>query len=252
MKVLYFTATGNSLYVAKAIGGELLSIPQLIKQNIYKIEDDVVGIIAPTYCADLPKMVKRYIKKLKIKANYIFGIMTFGYRIGDGLKLLEKYAIESGFKFDYINKIRLVDTALPRFEVNKQLKNLPKREVEKHLALIVTDIKEKKVFKARTSINDVLIGKVYHAFGKAEIADDKAQHYKVDDTCIKCGTCIKVCPSNNIQLVDNKITFLNQCEGCYGCIHNCPKKTLHPHKEKSTARYRHKDIKLLEIVNSNN
>ena len=30
MKICYFTATGNCLYVAKQIGGELLSIPQLI------------------------------------------------------------------------------------------------------------------------------------------------------------------------------------------------------------------------------
>ena len=33
MKVCYFTATGNCLYVAKQIGGDLLSIPQLMKQE---------------------------------------------------------------------------------------------------------------------------------------------------------------------------------------------------------------------------
>ena len=31
MKTCYFTATGNCLYVARMIGGELLSIPQLMK-----------------------------------------------------------------------------------------------------------------------------------------------------------------------------------------------------------------------------
>jgi flavodoxin len=30
MKVFYFTATGNCLEVAKAIGGELLSIPKIL------------------------------------------------------------------------------------------------------------------------------------------------------------------------------------------------------------------------------
>jgi len=37
MTVFYFTSTGNSLTVAKAIGGELISIPQVInspKNNI--------------------------------------------------------------------------------------------------------------------------------------------------------------------------------------------------------------------------
>ncbi len=36
MKILYFSATGNSLYVAKCLGGELLSILQMVKQG--KIE----------------------------------------------------------------------------------------------------------------------------------------------------------------------------------------------------------------------
>ena len=31
MKIFYFTATGNSLYVAKRFGGELYSIPKVLK-----------------------------------------------------------------------------------------------------------------------------------------------------------------------------------------------------------------------------
>jgi len=31
MKIFYFTATGNSLYIVKRIGGELCSIPQMLK-----------------------------------------------------------------------------------------------------------------------------------------------------------------------------------------------------------------------------
>lgn len=33
MKILYFTATGNSLYVAKSFGDEYYSIPKLIKEG---------------------------------------------------------------------------------------------------------------------------------------------------------------------------------------------------------------------------
>lgn len=48
MKILYFTATGNSLAVAKKLGGELISIPQAIKNNQYEIKDDVIGFVFPT------------------------------------------------------------------------------------------------------------------------------------------------------------------------------------------------------------
>ena len=45
LKILYFTGTGNCLSVAKRFNAELLSIMQMIKNNIYQIEDDTVGIV---------------------------------------------------------------------------------------------------------------------------------------------------------------------------------------------------------------
>lgn len=36
MKILYFTATGNSLYVAKRLGGECYSIPKLMKEGQFE------------------------------------------------------------------------------------------------------------------------------------------------------------------------------------------------------------------------
>ena len=38
MTVCYFTASGNCLYAAKRIGGTLLSIPQLMKQENMECE----------------------------------------------------------------------------------------------------------------------------------------------------------------------------------------------------------------------
>ena len=72
MTVLYFTATGNSLFVARKIGGELLSIPKLVKEGKYEVKDDVVGLVCPTYCADVPRMVREYLAKATIEADYTF------------------------------------------------------------------------------------------------------------------------------------------------------------------------------------
>ena len=44
MTILYFTATGNSLYVAKRLGGKLISIPQMIKENKYEFSDERIGL----------------------------------------------------------------------------------------------------------------------------------------------------------------------------------------------------------------
>lgn len=49
MKLLYFTATGNSLYIAKSFGGELISIPSMVKSGTFEFSDDKIGIIFPVY-----------------------------------------------------------------------------------------------------------------------------------------------------------------------------------------------------------
>lgn len=68
MTILYFTATGSSLAVAKKPGGELLSIPRLVKEKRAEFRDDVIGVVLPVYCADTPKMVRRFLRNAKLKA----------------------------------------------------------------------------------------------------------------------------------------------------------------------------------------
>ena len=51
--ILYFTGTGNCLYVARQLADEhteLLSIPQLVKQGRYTFEADEIGIPSTGTC----------------------------------------------------------------------------------------------------------------------------------------------------------------------------------------------------------
>ena len=72
MTVCYFTASGNCLYVARKIGGTLLSIPQLMRQNEIVIEDDAVGVVCPVYNAEMPMMVREFMRKASIKNRVFF------------------------------------------------------------------------------------------------------------------------------------------------------------------------------------
>lgn len=46
-----------------------------------------------------------------------------------------------------------------------------------------------------------------------------------DDSCVKCGTCVKHCPAHALFLIPNKdLLFLETlCEGCAMCMYVCPK-----------------------------
>lgn len=47
-----------------------------------------------------------------------------------------------------------------------------------------------------------------------------------EDKCIGCGKCEKLCPMNNIKIVNKKVVQNNQCTMCYRCINNCPKQAM--------------------------
>lgn len=46
---------------------------------------------------------------------------------------------------------------------------------------------------------------------------------EVDANCVKCGACIKACPTNMISMGDSSIAIAENCSGCGLCIDACSK-----------------------------
>ena len=56
--IFYFTATGNSLYVAKQLDEKRFSIPQELNKTNRHYKDDRIGIVCPLFEFDIPDLVK--------------------------------------------------------------------------------------------------------------------------------------------------------------------------------------------------
>ncbi len=251
MKVCYFTATGNSLYVAKKIGGELLSVPQLMRQGEMEISDDAVGIVCPVYAGQMPMMVKSFIEKAKIQADYIFMIYTFGMSETVAKPNAFMAFAHAGKRLDYVNTIKMVDNYLPGFEMKQQKATAGEKRIDEHIEEICRDIQSRKVNTSAPGIGDKIgMAVIRNTMGKMIFKNTAAQKYIVNDSCIKCGICAKVCPSNNISVTD-RVQFSDHCEVCYACLHNCPKNAIHLKSEKSTERFRNENITVKEIIAAN-
>ncbi len=251
MTILYFTATGNCLEVAKEIGGNLLSIPQMIKEDKYFFEDDVVGIIFPVYVVGMPRIVENFINKATISAKYTFAIGTYGNIAGPAMINLKKLADKKGLHFNYMTDLLMVDNYLQGFEMQSQINMLPKKKTEENLKQIVLDIKNYKDKEPRKAMVTRTIRPLLTKVLEKAMSKESAKDYIVDENCTLCGVCKNVCPTKNIQVTD-KVSFSSNCECCLSCIQNCPSVALHVKGEKSDVRYRNAKVSLGEIINSNN
>ena len=229
--ILYFTGTGNCLYVARQMGNgnaELLSIPQLMKQDVIEIEADEIGIVYPIYGHMPPNMVRQFIKKARLKADYKYAVLTYGNRKCNAVEIWNNIAHQAGIKFDYINTLIMVDNWLPNFDMNEQI--LIDKHIPEQLERISGDISRRKhwhqpvseeermqhqEFLARTGINP-----------ETGFVLKSGNYFTVTDACIGCGACVAVCPKGNYSMSSQGVKTDGNCEFCFACIQNCPQKAI--------------------------
>ncbi|MDR3565982.1 MAG: EFR1 family ferrodoxin [Negativicutes bacterium] len=250
MKTFYFSATGNSLYVAKRIGGELASIPHMLKEGENNFEEDAIGFVFPCYGFGLPRLVIDFIEKSTFKAGYFFAVMTYGNKAASGLRHMEKVGRGVGIEFDYTNEILMVDSYLPLFKIEDQLRKEGAKNIEEQLGRIVSDIEGRQKRVTQKGVGSVAISSlIYHFFAKRQF-DDGDRRFIVEEHCNGCKICEQVCPKGNIKVGGNP-EFLHKCEGCYACIHHCPQTAIHLKAERSKARFINRNVKLQEIIAAN-
>lgn len=252
--VFYFTGTGNSLYIAKLLDENIVSIPQVIRQETLAYTDGSIGIVCPVYGHEMPEMVKEFIRKAVFHTDYFYIVLTYGAHHGGAAEIADAFVQSVGKKADYITTIEMVDNFLPVFDMNEQ--TAKDKKVEAHLDAIKADIEKKKRAVQKAGLEEKAVHKMYLKMVK-NAPETVWASFEVNDDCVGCGICTKVCPAGCIHLENQRAVHGKEgCQACYACVHACPKLAIQftlPQPEKNRkARYRNGHVSLAEIVKSNN
>lgn len=265
--VLYFTGTGNCLYVARQLAGkegEILSIPQLMRKKQFEIEADEIGLVYPIYGHMPPYMVREFIKKAQLKAEYKFAVLTYGMRKCNAVEIWDGISRKAGNVFDYIGTIVMVDNWLPNFDMNEQMKI--DKHIPENLAKITSDLSNRRRWHEPVTQEE---REQHEGFMSLSGLDPEVgflmkadRSFRVTDDCIHCGICTYVCPRGNYQLTGQGVKMQGDCEFCFACIQNCPQRAIQFKNEDGTwpdgseknpnARYRNENVSLMELKLANN
>jgi ferredoxin len=260
-ELYYFTGTGNGLFIAKSIkerleddNNEIVIVPinsLNLSQNIISNGDRIV-IIYPTYVMTAPEIVKKFAGKIQVSdgSDLFLFAHSGGGGAGIAINSIKKVFEDRKIKISNIFETTFPSNSAVRSYSTDQLRKILEKAEDSVQKNIESLVKGKNANILRLSIlkkSSLLIGEWLAVFGGKYM---KFREIDVDGSCIGCSTCVKVCPVENIKLLNNRPVFSDKCEMCLACVNQCPKKSLSYGKMKKSnmMSYRHPDVKLKELM----
>ena len=252
--IFYFSSTGNSLYVAKRLkeeigNTEIVSIKKALKEDKLNYSANRIGFVYPLHCFDIPPIVSDFLSRVKLNEDaYVFAVQVTG---GDSsrngfISINEKLASKN---------IQLKNTIEIKY-ISNYLRMGKQPSIEKAKILIEKSIEDIRRFarsiryEERKQIpqNKTIVKNFLNTLWKEKfIIKDK--DFNVNGKCIGCGLCQKICPNQNISMLNSKPKWHGKCLDCMSCINICPKEAINIGKKTiKKNRYRNPYIDKDELI----
>jgi len=253
--IFYFTGTGNSLHVAREIYKsfpqcDIVAIPQAIDREEFDYKDySEVGFVIPLYFMGIPVMVKNFIDNIHIpNANYIFSIVTRAYTKGLVFTEINKTLIKQGKTLSYGKYISFPDCYIrwdQAHDEESQRKVFDK--AKEQLGMMKQELLDEKMCVEKEGeilkVTSSLVNKVW----RSRLSSIN-KTFKVNEDCVQCGICVKVCPTKNIKLENNMLKWDKKCQDCMACVQSCPQRAIYfNQRTRNKRRYKNPNISKTEL-----
>ena len=263
--VLYFSATGNTEYIAgeiaRRLNDECVNLLDRIRNDDHSplYSEKPFIVCAPVYVCEMPRFMSKYLKRQTFSGSKdIYCIFTSGGYCGISGVLARSIFRKKGMHYHGHAEFKM-----PRnYVASDAYAMLSPQETEERilasyekLSPVVASIQAGEQLTARhVFLFETVITLPFNpVWCKFKL---QAKDFYATETCIGCGKCAKLCPLNNIVLKDRKPVWSNHCTHCMACIGNCPVEaieygTISQSKEKyNFGKYRYVVQSLSEQENS--
>ncbi len=264
-EIYFFSGSGNSFIVARdianKINAKLIPMASIIEQTGISTDANIVGFVFPNYASKQPRLVSKFVKKMKnINLKYIFAVSTYGLVPSKTIKYFDQLIQSCGGKLSLGFAVKMPFNSIGANSFTPQTKHeILFKSWKNKLDVISQSIIDGK--KGIFETSDMFFSLMYSGlflksfvFGmklikQAIMKGSKYLDFISNEKCDSCGICIKICPVNNIEMVDNKPAWLNQCTKCNACFNWCPKEAIQfGNSNITTKQYHHPEAKIEDIM----
>lgn len=231
--VLYFSATGNTKYVAETLAKGLGDTAENLLERIRRRDFSPIHsespfvICSPVIVCEMPRFLNAWLRKSVFTGSreLYFVFTSGGYA---GISSFQGKLLARKKKMKYMGRAEL---KMPRnYIASDAYPELSREEIEdrirnasKHLPRIVALIQSGRKLKARhVWLFEILITLPFNPVWSH--LKQRTGDFHVSDQCISCGKCERGCPMNIIHLDAKKrpVWDAKCCSHCMACIQNCP------------------------------
>lgn len=250
-----YTGTGNSLWTARRIAGELgdAALHPIAGTDaaVPAAPGDAVGLIFPVHIWGVPRRVLSFLDRLSRDPSvYYFAVAVNAGQVAATLLQLRKVMEEHGLALSSGYSLMMPSNYIPwggPGPEEKQRKRI--RAAEEKIKRIARNTAERKILPVEKGPwwQNILFSRLYRmSFDQVPRMDAK---FFADEKCNSCGICARVCPARNIELVDGRPVWQHRCEQCMACIQWCPREAIqYGGKTSRYPRYHHPEITLKDII----
>ena len=206
--IVYFSATGNSKYVAERIAEEFGDTAVSIEGSdggIVLEDGGMLGFVTPVYWWELPVLVRGFLQDMCIdgaEPSYSFIVTTCGTTPGCTYVEAERILSAKGMGLDAGFSVRMPDTWTPLFDLSDSDKvEKLNEEAETYIDGVLEGVRNRvKGNRMRKATPYALRPIADPLYNRAR----RTKNLHVEDGCVGCGLCAEKCPVQAIEIRDGK------------------------------------------------
>ena len=232
--ILYFSGTGNSLWVAGRLSQALgqakpVSVADELRRHAgdavceYGLrQDEPLILVFPVHSWGLAAMMLRFVSRLSVRdyaGQKVYAVCTCGDTCGWTDRILGEALRKRHLPLTGCWSVRMPNNYI----------------LMKGFGVDPDDVREAKLAAAPAAV-DAVAAAIRNGDTGAHLTvgtqpwlksgPDSRTKFRVSEACIGCGLCERVCPTGTVTMKEGRPEWGRGCVQCTACINRCPVRAI--------------------------